>query len=427
MAEEKVTQADQAPVAGAPCSTEKNLINHGAPNASFFTPIQDPPAGTPWDPQPETSLFSPLKINELVLQNRIIVSPMCQYSAKDGYMTMWHHVHLGSFAARGAGLVLTEVIAVSPEGRISPQDLGLWEDGQIEPLKKIVEFAHCQGAKFGVQIGHAGRKASTVAPWIDRKAAARDYSEGWPSDVVAPSAEWYSPQTIVPREATKEDIEKFKQDWVAAVRRALKAGVDAIEVHGAHGYLLNEFLSPATNKRTDEYGGSFENRTRLFLEVVDLLMAEIPKGFPVLCRIPATDYLEYDPSIPQWAPEDGIRLAKALAERGVNFLDVTGGGNDARQKIAATLGYQVPYAAAIKKAIAGTKTLVGTVGEIKSGKQAQAIIEAKSADAVLVGRAFLKDPDLVWHWADELDIDIHVPSQYGWGFGMTRTHRHKRH
>ncbi|KAI0014388.1 FMN-linked oxidoreductase [Xylariaceae sp. FL0662B] len=426
MAEEKVIQADQAPVASTPCSTEKNLINHGAPNVPFYTPVQDPPAGTAWDPQPEGSLFSPLKINEMVLQNRIIVSPMCQYSAKDGYMTMWHHVHLGSFAARGAGLVLTEATAVSPEGRISPQDVGLWEDDQIEPLKKIVDFAHSQGAKFGVQLAHAGRKASTVAPWIDRKAAARNYSEGWPTNVIGPTAEAYSPQTIVPREATREDIEKFKRDWVAAVRRALKAGVDVIEVHGAHGYLLNEFLSPATNKRTDEYGGSFENRIRLYLEVVDLLKAEIPEGYPVMCRIPATDYLEHDPSIPQWTQADAINLAKVLVEHGVHFLDVTGGGNDARQKITAKLGYQVPYAEAIKKAIAGTGTLVGTVGEIKSGKQAQAILEAKSADAVLVGRAFLKDPDLVWHWADELDVYIHVPSQYGWGFSMTRTHRARK-
>ncbi|KAI0888959.1 FMN-linked oxidoreductase [Annulohypoxylon maeteangense] len=421
-----VVQADQAPVAGEPCSTEKHLINHGAPNVPFFTPIQDPPAGSPWDVQPEGSLFSPLKINETVLHNRIIVSPMCQYSAKDGYMTMWHHVHLGSFAARGPGLILTEATAVSPEGRISPQDLGLWEDGQIEPLQKIVEFAHCQGVKIGVQLAHAGRKASTVAPWVDRKAAAREHSEGWPDDVIAPSPEAYSAQTLVPREATKEDIEKFKKDWVAAIRRALKAGVDTIEVHGAHGYLLNEFLSPSSNKRTDEYGGSFENRIRLYLEAVDLLKAEVPSGFPILARVPATDYLEHDPDTPQWTLSDAIELSKILVARGVHFLDVTGGGTDARQRITAKPGYQVPYADAIRKAVAGTGALVGTVGEITSGKQAQGILDAGSADAIVVGRAFLKDPDLVWHWADELDLDIHVPSQYGWGFGMTRTHRHKR-
>ncbi|KAH8901178.1 FMN-linked oxidoreductase [Thozetella sp. PMI_491] len=422
-----VSQNDQAPVPVTPCSTEKLIINRPARNISFYTPIQDPPAGTHWDPQPEGALFSPLKVNGMVLHNRIIVSPMCQYSAKDGYMTMWHHVHLGSFAVRGAGLVLTEVIAVSPEGRISPQDLGLWEDGQIEPLRKIVEFAHSQGVKFGVQMGHAGRKASTVAPWLDRKAAAQEKSEGWPDNVIAPSPCPYSKETIIPHEATKADIDKFKADWVAAIRRALKAGVDVIEVHGAHGYLLNEFLSPASNKRTDEYGGSLENRMRLFIEAVDLLKAEVPEDYPVMVRMPATDYLEHDSSLPQWTLDDGVVLAKALATRGVDFLDVTGGGIDARQKIKTRPGYQVPYAEAVKKAVVGTKTLVGTVGEITSGKQAQGILNSDGADAIIVGRAFLKDPSLVWRWADELEMDIHVPSQYGWGFGMTRTHRAQRH
>ncbi|KAI1244487.1 hypothetical protein MGN70_014359 [Eutypa lata] len=408
---EKVMQADQAPVAGELRSTEEQLINHPAPGVPYFTPIQDPPAGKHWDEQPEGSLFCPLKINGLTIHNRIIVSPMCQYSSKDGFMTMWHHVHLGSFAVRGAGLVLTEVIAVSPEGRISPQDLGLWSDDHIGPLKQIVDFAHSQGAKFGVQIGHAGRKASTVAPWIDRKAAARNYSEGWPDRVIAPSPEAYSAQTIVPKEATKADLEKFKADWVAAVKRALKAGVDVIEVHGAHGYLLNEFLSPSSNKRTDDYGGSFENRIRLLVEVVELLKAEVPAGFPVMVRMPATDYLEHDPSIPQWGIEDAVKLAKVLSGLGVDFLDITGGGTDARQKISPGPGYQVPFADAIKKALAGTRTSVAPVGEITSGLQAQAILDAGSADAVMVGRAFLKDPNLVWHWADELGHDIHVASQ----------------
>ncbi|KAI0022658.1 FMN-linked oxidoreductase [Xylariomycetidae sp. FL0641] len=494
MAEVKVAQADQAPVVTTPVSTEKKLINHGAPNVPFYTPLQDPPAGTAWDAQPKDSLFAPLKINGMTIHNRIIVSPMCLYSGKDGYMTIWHHVHLGSFAVRGAGLILTEVIAVCPEGRLSPQDLGLWEDGQIEPLRQIVDFAHSQGTKLGIQLGHAGRKASTVAPWLDRKAAAQDYvsrslaripygsfatdidphqSEGWPDQVVAPTAEAYSPATIKPHEASHADIEKFKADWVAAIRRALKAGVDTIEVHGAHGYLLNEFLSPTANKRTDMYGGSLGNRMRLFLETVELLRAEVPAGFPVLVRMPATDYLEHDPAIPQWdlpqarrwlsfslpsflptyqptnpsfppaKPRKGrsryalppsancpcvnlyhlVTLAKALSERGADFLDISGGGTDARQKINPVLGYQVPYAEAVKKELAGSKTLVGTVGEIKSGKQAQEILSAKSADAIIAGRAFLKDPSLVWSWADELGLDIQLPSQYGWAFGNTRTHR----
>ena len=182
-------------------------------------------------------------------------------------------------------------------------------------------------------------------------------------------------------------------------------------MHAAHGYLLNEFLSPSANKRTDEYGGSFENRIRLLVEVVELLKAEVPAGFPVMVRIPATDYLENDPSLPQWGLPDAVELAKVLAGLGVDLLDVTGGGTDARQKISAKPGYQVPFAEAVKKALAGTKTAVAPVGEITSGVQAQAILDAGSADAVMVGRAFLKDPNLVWHWADELGHDIHVASQ----------------
>ncbi|KAI8629505.1 FMN-linked oxidoreductase [Xylariaceae sp. FL1651] len=436
MAKGEIGQVDQAPVSSTPCSTEERLVNHGAPNVPFYTPIQDPPAGTPWDPQPEGVLFSPLKINGMQIHNRIIVSPMCQYSAKDGVMTIWHHTHLGSFAVRGAGLVLTEVIAVSPEGRISPQDLGLWDDGQIEPLKKIVDFAHSQGTKFGVQMGHAGRKASTVAPWLDRKAAARSESEGWPDNVIGPSPEPYSKETIVPREATQADIDKFKNDWVAAVKRALKAGVDTIEIHSGHGYLLNEFLSPAANKRKDKYGGSFENRARLLLEVVGLTRDVVPAAFPVLVRMPATDYLENaePPVAPeeQWKLHDAVQLAHMLAAYGADFLDITGGGTDARQKITPGPGYQVKFAAAIKEALrakndkVGKKVHVGTVGEITTGGQAADILAKGEADAVIVGRAFLKDPNLVWHWADEIGVDIHVPSQYGWGFGMTRTHR-KRH
>ncbi len=182
-------------------------------------------------------------------------------------------------------------------------------------------------------------------------------------------------------------------------------------MHAAHGYLLNEFLSPATNKRTDSYGGSFQNRIRLLTEVVELLKAEVPAGFPVMVRIPATDYLEHDPSLPQWTQEEGIKLAKVLVDLGVDFFDISGGGTDARQKISAKPGYQVPFADAIRKALAGTKASVAPVGEITSGAQAQAILDAGSADAVMVGRAFLKDPDLVWHWADELGYDIHVASQ----------------
>ncbi|KAH7134246.1 hypothetical protein EDB81DRAFT_803499 [Dactylonectria macrodidyma] len=390
---------------------DKVIINTPAKDVSFYTPLQDPPAGTPWDAQPEGTLFSPLKLRGLTLHNRIIVSPMCQYSAKDGYVTPWHRQHLGSFTARGPGLIITEVHAVSPEGRISPQDAGLWEDRQMGPLKDIVEFAHSQNARMAIQMGHAGRKASTVAPWLDRKAVAVKEAQGWPDKVVAPSAIPFSPETLVPREMTKDDIAKFKSDWVAAVKRALQVGFDAIEVHAAHGYLLNSFLSPSSNQRTDEYGGSFENRTRLLVEVVELTRSIVPADFPLLVRMPGTDYLEFDPALPQWNVEDAGRLARVLADKGVDFLDISGGGLDHRQKIAPGPGYQVPYAAAVKKAVAGTSTVVSAVGNITSGKQASGYLTDDSVDAVLVGREFLRDPNLVWHWADELDVDIHVPAQ----------------
>ncbi|KAM0432928.1 hypothetical protein ACHAPT_004633 [Fusarium lateritium] len=410
-----------------PNGHRKVIVNTGAKNVSFYTPVQDPPAGTPWDPQPEGSLFSPLKLRNLTLRNRIIVSPMCQYSAKDGYMTPWHKQHLGSFAARGASLIITEVHAVSPEGRISPQDAGIWEDGQMVPLKEVVEFVHSQNSKIAIQMGHAGRKASTVVPWLDRKAVAVKEADGWPDQVVAPSAIPFSPETVVPEEMTTQDIAKFKQDWVAGVKRALVVGFDAIEIHAAHGYLLNSFLSPASNQRTDEYGGSFENRTRLLIEIVQLTRSIVPADFPLLVRMPGTDYLDFDPSLPQWHIEEAGKLGRILADQGVDLLDISGGGLDSRQKITAGPGYQVPWAAAVKKAVEGTGILVTAVGSITSGKQAQGYLSDGSVDAVLVGRGFLKDPNLVWHWADELDIDIHVAAQYGWGFGMTRTHRHKRH
>ncbi|EEU40162.1 uncharacterized protein NECHADRAFT_57931 [Fusarium vanettenii 77-13-4] len=410
-----------------PNGHRKVIVNTGAKNVSFYTPIQDPPAGTPWDPQPEGTLFSPLKLRNLTLRNRIIVSPMCQYSAKDGYMTPWHKQHLGSFAARGASLVITEVHAVSPEGRISPQDAGIWEDGQMVPLKEVVEFVHSQNSKIAIQMGHAGRKASTVAPWLDRKAVAVKEADGWPDEVVAASAIPFSPETLVPKEITAEGIAKFKRDWAAAVKRALVVGFDAIEIHAAHGYLLNSFLSPASNQRTDEYGGSFENRTRLLIEIVQLTRTIVPADFPLLVRMPGTDYLDFDPSLPQWHIEEAGKLGKILAGEGVDLLDISGGGLDSRQKITAGPGYQVPWAAAVKKAVEGTGIQVTAVGSITSGKQAQGYLSDGSVDAVLVGRGFLKDPNLVWHWADELDIDIHVAAQYGWGFGMTRTHRHKRH
>ncbi|KAK1543868.1 NADH:flavin oxidoreductase/NADH oxidase [Colletotrichum paranaense] len=395
--------ADQAPVPGALQVSDPGLINEGAKN--------DPAAGTARDSQPGGTLFSPLKIRGMTLHNRIIVSPMCQYSADNGHMTAWHKTHLQSYAVRGAGLVLTEVQAVVPEGRISPEDLGIWDDSQLVAAKEVIDFVHSQGGHIGAQIGHAGRKASTVAPWIDRKAVAGEKGRGWPKDVYGPSAVAYSDDTYVPKEMALKDIETLKAKWVDAVKRAVKVGYDTIEIHAAHGYLINNFLSPTSNTRTDQYGGNFENRSRLLVELTELTRANVPDDYPVLVRLAGTDYLEFDPSIPQWDIPQAQKLAKILADKGADFLDVSAGGQDARMKVVPGPKYQAYIAEAIRKAVEGTGTLVGSVGGIATGKDATEVLADGQADAVLVGRAFLKDPNLVWTWADELDIDVHAPSQ----------------
>ncbi|KAK7443136.1 NADH:flavin oxidoreductase/NADH oxidase [Colletotrichum acutatum] len=395
--------ADQAPVPGALQVSDPGLINEGAKN--------DPAAGTARDPQPDGTLFSPLKIRGLTLHNRIIVSPMCQYSADNGHMTAWHKTHLQSYAVRGAGLVLTEVQAVVPEGRISPEDLGIWDDSQLVAAKEVIDFVHSQGGHIGAQIGHAGRKASTVAPWIDRKAVAGEKGRGWPKDIYGPSAVAYSDDTYVPKEMTLKDIETLKAKWVDAVKRAVKVGYDTIEIHAAHGYLINNFLSPTSNKRTDQYGGSFENRSRLLVELTELTRANVPDDYPVLVRLAGTDYLEFDPSIPQWDIPQAQKLAKILADKGADFLDISAGGQDARMKVVPGPKYQAYIAEAIRKAVEDTGTLVGSVGGIATGEDATEVLADGQADAVLVARAFLKDPNLVWTWADELDIDVHAPSQ----------------
>lgn len=353
---------------------------------------------------------------------------MCQYSAENGHHTAWHFAHLGGIISRGPGLCIVEATAITPEGRITPEDSGIWSDEHLEGewgLKKIVEFAHSQGQKIAIQIGHAGRKASTVAPWLAASAVATKDVNGWPDDVVAPSAIAYSPNLAVPRALSLEEIDDLKTAWVAAVRRALKAGFDVIEIHNAHGYLLHEFLSPVSNHRTDKYGGSFENRTRLTLEIVELTRKELPKGMPLFLRISATDWLEHDGyKGDSWKLSDTVKLAPLLAERGVDVLDVSSAGTHPAQKISPGPGYQAPFSKEIKKAV-GDKLLVGSVGSIKSGKQAEAILTGKGEgsqgdteiDLVFVGSTFQKDPSLVWTWAEELGVEINVANQIRWGFG----------
>ena len=345
-----------------------------------------------------------------------MLSPLCQYSAEDGHHTAWHFTHLGGILQRGPGLTTVEATSVTPEGRITPEDSGLWKDSQIEPLRKTVEFAHSQGQKIMIQLGHAGRKASTVAPWLSKGDVAPPELHGWPDNVLAPSAIPYNDQHAQPREMSKKDIEQFKVAFAMAVKRALKAGFDAIEIHGAHGYLLHEFLSPASNKRTDNYGGSFENRTRLLLETVELVRTLIPESMPLFVRLSATDWLEETELKDQsWTVEQTVKLAVILAEKGVDLLDTSSGGLHELQHIHAGPGYQAPFAKKIKEAV-GDKMAVGVVGSITSGKQANQLLE-EGLDLAIVGRAFQKSPGLVFAWGEELGHPVCMPNQIRWGFG----------
>lgn len=361
-------------------------------------------------------LFQPLKIRGLTLHNRIMLSPLCQYSAEDGHFTAWHLAHLGGIISRGPGLAMIEATSVTPQGRITPEDSGLWKDSQIEPLRKVVEFAHSQNQKIGIQLAHAGRKASTVAPWLSSGAIAGPELNGWPDDVYGPSDEPFNEHHCVPKAMTLDDIMAFKVAYMQSVKRALRAGFDVIEIHAAHGYLLHEFMSPAVNKRTDRYGGSFENRVRLTLELASMVRNVIPEDMPLFVRVSGTDWLEEtELADKSWRIEDTVKLAGLLAERGVDLLDVSSGGNHPLQHPHAGPAYQAPFAKEVKKAH-GDKLLVGTVGSITEGKQANKLLE-EGLDLAIAGRMFQKNPGLVWQWADDLGVEINQANQIRWGFG----------
>jgi 2,4-dienoyl-CoA reductase-like NADH-dependent reductase (Old Yellow Enzyme family) len=345
-----------------------------------------------------SELFSPVRLRAVEVRNRVWVSPMCQYSSVDGLPNEWHLVHLGSFARGGAGLVFTEAAAVLPEGRISPQDAGIWNGDQQTAWAGIVDFLHGQGARAGIQLAHAGRKGSTLAPW-DGHGPVPDGDGGW--QPVAPSALPFPGLRGDPRELTRSDMAEVVAAFAAAAERALAAGFDVLEVHAAHGYLLHEFLSPLSNLRTDEYGGSFENRVRVLLEVVDAVRSVAPRETPVLVRISATDWTEGG-----WRVEDSVRLGVLLREHGVDLVDVSTGGNVARASIPVGPGYQVDFARRIR-AEAGIAT--GAVGMITEPKQAEEILAGGSADVVLLARALLRDP----HWALRAAHELGVPAGEG--------------
>lgn len=347
-------------------------------------------------------LFSPLLIKKITLKNRIAISPMCQYSAIDGFANNWHLVHLGSRATGGVGLIIQEATAVSPEARISPADLGIWKDEHIEKLKTINEFIVSQNAIPGIQLAHAGRKASVSAPWEGNKKL--DFAQGgW--QTVAPSAiPYHDDEPFLPVALDKIGIQKVVADFKAATKRAVLAGYQVMEIHGAHGYLLHQFLSPLTNNRTDEYGGSFENRIRFTLEIVAAVQTEWPSDLPLLVRISATDWAEGG-----WNPEESVQLSILLKEKGVDLIDVSSGGLVSHQKIELGPNYQVPFAEKVKKE---ANILTGAVGLITEAKQAEAILENGQADLVLFARESLRNPNLPLDFAKELNDDIQWPKQY---------------
>jgi 2,4-dienoyl-CoA reductase-like NADH-dependent reductase (Old Yellow Enzyme family) len=347
-------------------------------------------------------LFDPLTIRDLTFANRVFVSPMCQYSSDDGYANDWHFVHLGSRAVGGAGLVMTEATAVLPEGRISPQDLGIWSDGHIEMLTRIVSFVHEQGSIAGMQLAHAGRKASTRRPW-EASGAVPENEGGW-KNVVAPSALAFTDNYPMPQALTLEGIQEVVAAFAAAARRACRAGFRVIEIHAAHGYLIHEFLSPLSNRREDNYGGSFENRTRLCREVVTAVRSAWPKELPLFVRISATDWVEGG-----WDIEQSVQLAKQLKLMGVDLVDCSSGGNVPHAQIPVGAGYQTGFAERIRRQ---TGILTGAVGLITSPAQAEHIIRTEQADAVIMAREFLRDPYWPLRAARELEQAIAWPVQY---------------
>lgn len=346
-------------------------------------------------------LFSPLKIRGVELKNRIVVSPMCQYSSVDGMPNDWHLVHLGSRAVGGAALVIMEATAVSPVGRISPEDGGIWNDEQVDAYKKITSFISSQNSIPGIQLAHAGRKASTYSPWKGKGAVAIK-DEGW--QTIAPSAIPFSENYPHPVEMTKDEIYNVINQFKSAAERSIKAGFRTIELHMAHGYLVHEFLSPHSNQRKDNYGGSLENRSRLALEIAKVVRETIPGEIPLFARISSTDWIKGG-----WDIEQSIQLARWLKESGIDLIDCSSGGNVANAQIPAGPGYQVIFSERIKKE---AEILTGAVGLITSPMQAENVIRTYQADVVILAREILRNPYWPLYAAKELNADVEWPVQY---------------
>jgi 2,4-dienoyl-CoA reductase-like NADH-dependent reductase (Old Yellow Enzyme family) len=348
-----------------------------------------------------SSLFSPLQIKDVILKNRLGMSPMCQYSATDGFANDWHLVHYGSRAAGGTGLIMQEATAVLPEGRITPNDLGLYKEEHIEMLQRITSFIHQQGAAAGIQLAHAGRKAGCAIPWKGGKQLG-ETEGGWKT--VAPSALSFNPEDNLPRELDQDGIQDVVASFKLASTRALQAGYKIVEIHAAHGYLIHQFLSPLSNHRTDRYGGPFENRIRLLLEIVKEVKTVWPENLPLFVRISATDWWEGG-----WNEEEATQLASILKKEGVDLIDCSSGGLVPYQKIQLGPGYQVPFSEKIKKE---TGILTSSVGLITDVHLAEEILQKEQADLIMIGRESLRNPYFPLQAAKMVGEDIHWPLQY---------------
>ncbi|KAK9365647.1 hypothetical protein V1509DRAFT_655321 [Lipomyces kononenkoae] len=388
------------------------IVVKAAPGVPYYTPAQDPPAGSLLSADAVASVpkaFTPVTIRGVTFQNRIWVSPMCQYSYEDGFVNDWTLVALGSYATRGASLTMVEATAVAPYGGITGYDSGIWKDEHIAPFRRITDYVHSQGQKIGIQLAHAGRKGSTLAPWSPGNYAHNGPERGYEDKILAPSLGRYDNDYVEPQEITVAQIEYLIESWKQAAIRAVKAGFDVIEIHGAHGYMLNEFLSPKTNKRTDAYGGSFEGRIKFATEVVKAVKSAIPENVLLFFRISASDRLEYKNE--GWTVEDTVEFSKVISELGVDLLDVSSGGNSPEEKTNYGPAFQAPYAYTVKKALPDFK--VAPVGAIHKADVIEQVLSG-GVDAVFVGRPFSHNPNFVLDLAKEYGVKVQWPVQIGY-------------
>jgi len=363
--------------------------------------------GAAIDKDCKTKLFQPLTVKNITFKNRIFLAPMCTYSARDdGKPNSFHLMHYGGIAHRGAALVMIGASAVQKIGRVSPCDLGLWSNDQVAAFKPLLDYIHFSGSYAGIQLAHGGRKSSGACRLLNRVNMATVEEGGWPEDIVGPSPIPFNEEFTTPKELTREQIQEIVKDFGEGARRANEAGFDIVQIHAAHGYLIHQFLSPLSNHRTDEYGGSFENRIRLCLEVIQSVKKQWPEEKPLFIRFSCEDYVEGG-----WNLEETIKLCRIVKEMGIDFVDCSSGGVSKDQVIPKLVpGYQVPFAKAMKKE--NPDVLISTVGLILDGKQAEEILQSGAADAICVGRPFLRDPSTVLNWARDTQTEIEWPCQY---------------